>query len=39
MPTFESSDRSTLGSVPGHSWLNARPGGAHSKAHLSNGQL
>lgn len=39
MPTFQSSDRSTLGSVPGHSWLNARPGGAHSKAHLSSSQL
>lgn len=39
MPTFQSSDRSMLGSVPGHSWLNARPGGAHSKAHLSSSQL
>ncbi len=39
MPTFQSSDRSTLGSVPGHSWLNARPGGAHSKAYLCSSQL
>lgn len=39
MPTFQSSDRSTLGSVPGHSWLNARTGAAHSKAHLSSSQL
>lgn len=38
-PTFQSSDRSTLGSVPGQSWLNARPGGAHSKAYLSSSQL
>lgn len=38
MPTFQSSDRSTLGSVPGHSWLNARPGSAHSKAYLSSSQ-
>lgn len=39
MPTFELSDRSMLGSVPGHSWPNARPGGADTKAHLSNSQL
>lgn len=39
MPTFQSSDRSTLGSVPGHSWPNARSGAAHSKAHLSSSQL
>lgn len=39
MPTFQSSDRSTLGSMPGHSWLNARSGCAHTKAYLSSSQL
>lgn len=38
MPTFQSSDRSTLGSVPGRSWPNARAAGAHSSAYLSSSQ-